>query len=569
MHVIPENVQETSTTTGTGTLTLGGAVTGALDFDSQLASADTTHYAIEDGVDLEVGIGTFTPPSTLTRDTVLYSTAGAGVKVNWGAGTRNVIGGLPGAEISSLLDPADGVGFLSRTAARTYAARTLTADRGVRLTNPGGVGGDPVISGMAINIREFGAVEGVGNEVGNNVAFLLAISYLNSANAGAVVFDEGIWVWNAPINWGGIPDHSQIIGLGVVRLRYTGTGVAFNLDGGATGPGVHNLKVGPFLIEAPSTATIGFDARAIHHSDLRINVRGAGTISHQLAWCVANICNFQSSVNQGGWYSASAPPLGLVLNGRGTAFQTSYNTFINPLFEGQPIGGQLNAALGNIFIGGAFEGCATKGLEITSSTENGNNVFLGTDFEQNGPAFAGPDIDCDSRDNEFHGVDTFRNLLLGANAINNKVIGGAHRDITLTAGAQSNILTGFTIDRFGNVPAGSVIGDTTVNIVRDFTDNAGNLITEIGRTLNPTSFPNEVSITVGASPFTYTNTNTVTEAVQVLSDQNVTDVTYVRNGVGNNISTTWGMWEVSPGDSLIVTYPDPAGPSMRAIARAK
>jgi hypothetical protein len=572
--VCPNLVQETTTSTGTGVITLDGAVTGALDFDSQLANGDTVPYTIENDTQKEVGIGIFsTTGPTLLRLTVLYSTNG-GAKVNFSAGTKNVIAGLPGEMVSSLIEHGASDGFLAQTAARTYARRTLTAGIGLTVTDGDGVAGDPTIASTYRRIEEFGAIEGVGNAATNNTAFAAAITWLGAqTEPAAIVFPSGIWEYSDnTLNWA-TGDHHHVIGHGTVRLRFTGTGNAFTLDGGATGPGILNMRVGPFLIEASSSASHGCFIRAIQHSKIDLNVRGCGSSSaaFRIIWCVLNDFRLVASVNEGGWYSAGAPLYGLLLESRSTAEQVSYNRFYNVMMEGPSYGGYFTGALGNVFVCGAFEGCATKGLEITNSTENGNNVFYGTDFEQNGPASAGPDIQCNSRDNEFYGVDTFRNFLLGANAVNNKIIGGAHRDITLTAGATANILNSFTIDRFGNIPAGTITGDKQANIIRDYIDNAGNLTTVDGLTLNPTTLPNWVVIDAGptASPFTYTNTNDKMELVAVLSNANVTDVSFIRNGTGENISTTWGAWPLAPGDGIQVTFPDPTGPKIVAAPFAR
>ena len=58
--IIKDRVQETSTTSGTGTITLGGAVTGYQSFASAIGSGNTTYYAIYETqtVNWEVGIGT-------------------------------------------------------------------------------------------------------------------------------------------------------------------------------------------------------------------------------------------------------------------------------------------------------------------------------------------------------------------------------------------------------------------------------------------------------------------------------------------------------------------------------
>jgi len=86
--VISDRVKETTTTTGTGTVTLAGAVTGFRAFSNVLSNSDTTYYAIVGSNQFEVGIGTYTS-GTLTRDTVL-SSSNSNLKVDFGAGSKNV-----------------------------------------------------------------------------------------------------------------------------------------------------------------------------------------------------------------------------------------------------------------------------------------------------------------------------------------------------------------------------------------------------------------------------------------------------------------------------------------------
>ena len=86
--VVKDRVQETSTTTGTGTFTLAGAVSGFQSF-SAIGNGNTTYYAIVGGTEWEVGLGTYTSSgTTLSRDTVLASSTGS--KVSFSAGTKNV-----------------------------------------------------------------------------------------------------------------------------------------------------------------------------------------------------------------------------------------------------------------------------------------------------------------------------------------------------------------------------------------------------------------------------------------------------------------------------------------------
>jgi hypothetical protein len=95
-HISEDRVFETSTSTGTGALTLAGAITGYRTFASVLAVSDTCWYAVW-GVDgngtptgeWEGGLGTYSATNTLTRTTVLES-SNAGAAVSLSAGTKYV-----------------------------------------------------------------------------------------------------------------------------------------------------------------------------------------------------------------------------------------------------------------------------------------------------------------------------------------------------------------------------------------------------------------------------------------------------------------------------------------------
>jgi hypothetical protein len=93
--IIKDRVQETSTTSGTGTLTLAGAVTGYQSFASAIGSGNTTYYAIYETqtVNWEVGIGTV-GSGTLARTTVLASSNG-GSLVSFGGAQLAVFGDYP------------------------------------------------------------------------------------------------------------------------------------------------------------------------------------------------------------------------------------------------------------------------------------------------------------------------------------------------------------------------------------------------------------------------------------------------------------------------------------------
>jgi hypothetical protein len=71
--IVKDRVKETTTTTGTGTVTLAGASTGFQSF-AAIGNGNTTYYAITSGNDYEVGLGTYTSSgTTLSRTTILES----------------------------------------------------------------------------------------------------------------------------------------------------------------------------------------------------------------------------------------------------------------------------------------------------------------------------------------------------------------------------------------------------------------------------------------------------------------------------------------------------------------
>jgi len=129
--VIADRVRETSTTTGTGTLTLDGAVSGYQSFSTAIGNSNTCYYTITLGSAWEVGIGTVSA-GQLARTTVLKS-SNSNSAVDFGAGAKDVFATYAGDK-----------------AVDTDVIQTLTNKT---LTDPGVIGSSSSLGGK-VTLKE-------------------------------------------------------------------------------------------------------------------------------------------------------------------------------------------------------------------------------------------------------------------------------------------------------------------------------------------------------------------------------------------------------------------------------
>ena len=107
--VLKDRVKETTTTTGTGTYTLAGAVSGFEAF-SEIGNSNTTYYCCTDGTDFEVGIGTYTASGTTLARTTILQSSNSDAAVNWTSGTRTIFCTQP-AEKAVSFDASGHINF--------------------------------------------------------------------------------------------------------------------------------------------------------------------------------------------------------------------------------------------------------------------------------------------------------------------------------------------------------------------------------------------------------------------------------------------------------------------------
>lgn len=143
--VLADRVKETTTTTGTGTITLLGASVGFQSF-SAIGDANTTYYTIagQTGSEWEVGIGTYTSSgTTLSRDTVLAS-SNSGSLVNFSSGIKDVFCDYPatravvGGQGYTENDATISVSSTINTGRNAISGGPVVIDSGVTVTVPSG-----------------------------------------------------------------------------------------------------------------------------------------------------------------------------------------------------------------------------------------------------------------------------------------------------------------------------------------------------------------------------------------------------------------------------------------------
>jgi hypothetical protein len=115
--VVNDRVKETSTTTGTGTLNLAGAVQDFEGFVAGIGNSNKTYYAIVNtGTgEFEVGLGTVTDatPDTLSRDTII-SSSNSDAAVDFSAGSKDVFCTQPASKAVYLDENGAPVGAASK-----------------------------------------------------------------------------------------------------------------------------------------------------------------------------------------------------------------------------------------------------------------------------------------------------------------------------------------------------------------------------------------------------------------------------------------------------------------------
>ena len=124
--VLADRCQETTSTTGTGSFTLTGAVLGYQTFLAGIGNGNRTYYtAVEQASsNWEIGIGSLSSGTTLSRDTIIAS-SNAGAIVTFGSGVKNVFVDMP-SEMVGLGGSGQSIQVNQDVESQTYTLGTGT-----------------------------------------------------------------------------------------------------------------------------------------------------------------------------------------------------------------------------------------------------------------------------------------------------------------------------------------------------------------------------------------------------------------------------------------------------------
>ena len=346
-----DRVKETTTTTGTGTVTLAGAVTHFESFNSGIGNGSVTYYCIvhEDTAydEWEVGVGTYTHSgTTLTRSAI--SSSNSDSEVSFTAGTKSVFITMPASK--GVLKDNSGA-FVTGDGSATGFMTELSDDTTPQLGGDLDVDGNAIISAsdgdIAINANGTGMVTMTANSVtgdvipgklaGTNFTQSLLVGHSTTGTLDAAVQNTGVGalaldaITSGDANTCVGRSAGSAINSGGGNSYYgTGTGSSNTTSSNNTGIGADSLV---YNVSGTANTAVG-----------RTSMYGASGQSN----------NYNSAL---GYQSLLAITTG------------NYNTCV-----GHTSGNNITSGDGNVIIGDVAAGSATGDNQLVVGTYDGSST---------------------------------------------------------------------------------------------------------------------------------------------------------------------------------------------------
>jgi len=445
-----DRIKETTTTTGTGTINLGGAVSGYQTFVQGIGNGHYTYYCIfNSGLnEWEVGLGLVTDAATdtLSRDTVLSSSNG-GSLVNFSAGTKDVICTMPASK-SVIIDGDSNVEITANITATAFSGSgaSLTALNASNLAS-----GTLPDARFPATLPAANGANLTGLTATNIATGLVPTARLGTGTASATTFlagDQTYKTITADIT--GVTAGNGLTGGGTtgdVTLNVgAGTGVTVSADAVAIGQDVAT-SASPTFAGGTFTANVAF-------GDLDF-VNMGPTGEFQIYHDHANGVSVVKDVDAGGSINVQADTIKLtgttnvnsaytLPTSDGTSGQVLTTNGAGALTFATPTVGDITGVTaGSGLTGGGTTGDVTLNVGAgTGVTVAADTVSIGQDVATSAsPTFAGATFTANVSlsDNDYLRLGTSQDLLIYHDGINSYVTDEGTGSLVLRGNGQVQI----------------------------------------------------------------------------------------------------------------------------------